>query len=172
MPAWKCKIMCKMCVSIRLKIDKRCNKWAHLHCPPATYFTPNHQLIIIVQWWYTCRKDTCLFFFLRMKKACKEKGFNVNCRKIMYCTQRGECKFKSWAGFSKLGNCMNKCISRKQLLVIAASLVNNSIFFFQMRCYIDAAVFAMVGSLPKGTVYECAINFRCLSVVYECPCTW
>lgn len=45
-----------------------------LHCPPATYLTPAHQLKIMVAWWYTWRKVTWLSFFLKMKKICGCRG--------------------------------------------------------------------------------------------------
>lgn len=46
----------------------------NLHCPPAKYLTPVHQLKIMVAWWYTWRKVTWLSFFLRMKKICGRRG--------------------------------------------------------------------------------------------------
>jgi len=41
----------------------------YLHCPPATYLTARYQFIIIVQWWYTCRNETCSFFFRNIKNT-------------------------------------------------------------------------------------------------------
>jgi len=45
----------------------------YLHCPPATYLTPAQHHKIIVQWWYTCKNDIWLNFFLSMKNICLKK---------------------------------------------------------------------------------------------------
>lgn len=37
--------------------------------PPATHLIPIHHSVNMVQWWYTWRKETWLFFFLRMKNT-------------------------------------------------------------------------------------------------------
>ena len=42
----------------------------YLHCPPATYLTPAQHHKIIVQWWYTCKNDIWLNFFLSTKNIC------------------------------------------------------------------------------------------------------
>ena len=49
----------------------------HLHWPPATYLTPNHQLKIIVLWWYTCKNVTWSNFLRMMKNTCWKKKDDI-----------------------------------------------------------------------------------------------
>ena len=42
---------------------------SYSHCPMGTYLAAIHQLMIIVEWWYTCRNVTWLFFLRRMKNT-------------------------------------------------------------------------------------------------------
>lgn len=46
---------------------------------PGPNFTPHHQLQGSTEWWKTCRKVTCSFFFLRIKITWKQQ-YTVRCR--------------------------------------------------------------------------------------------
>jgi len=50
-------------------MDKVIMAVVYSHWPMGTYLAAIHQLMIIVEWWYTCRNVTWLFFLRRMKNT-------------------------------------------------------------------------------------------------------
>ena len=57
------------------------------HCPMGTYLAAIHQLMIIVEWWYTCRNVTWLFFLRRMKNTCQPTAI-INHSNYIRCVRK------------------------------------------------------------------------------------
>lgn len=94
----------------------------YLQQPPGRYLTPIHQIGNIVAWWYTCRNDIWLFFFLKIKKNYKRTKV-FECVSVLYLiTHKQALMWKNW--FVVLNNMLPASHIKKQGLYYNYNLGN------------------------------------------------